>query len=142
MAPTKERCRSRTSAEVSHSPPRPTQFLEWPLRNGVIADVAHTGNNNSYTGNTVVSHAGQFYGACAQYQTGDPADHVTIDYNSYYSANASFDDGGCGAAQGLSWSDWQRSGLRQDTHSTLRDSAGLSWAAMLTAGRAMLPGPF
>ena len=98
------------------------------------------GSNNSYTGNTVVSHAGQFYGACAAYQTADPTDHVTIDFNSYYSANASFDDGGCGATEGLSWSEWQHSGLQQDTHSTLLDSTGLSYTAMLAAGKAKLPG--
>eukprot|EP01046_Picozoa_sp_COSAG06_P029568 COSAG06_NODE_2749_length_6349_cov_6.086400_2_plen_217_part_00 len=98
------------------------------------------GTNNSYTNNTVISHLGLFYGACASYQTGDSTDHVTIDFNSYYSANASFDDGGCGAVEGLSWSDWQHSGLQQDTHSTLRDSAGLSYAAMLVAGKAKLPG--
>ena len=92
------------------------------------------GTNNSFTANTVVSHSGQFYGACAHYKTDDPSDHASIDGNAYYSAASAFDAGSCGVAEGTSWADWQRSGLGQDTHSTLRDSKDITYSAMLDEG--------
>ena len=96
------------------------------------------GTNNSFTNNVVVSQTGQFYGSCAGYDTSDARDHVKIDWNSYYSPRKLFNDGGCGARQNLSWTDWQQSGLMQDVHSTLQDSAGLTWESMLEQGYAKL----
>ena len=98
------------------------------------------GTNNSFTGNTVISHSGQFYGSCAAYDTDGKVFHVEIDFNTYYSPALVFDDGGCGASANLSWTEWQQSGLKQDTNSKLLDAGGLSWATMLQQGRAKLPG--
>lgn len=97
------------------------------------------GYGNSYTNNTVVSGTGQFYGACSAYDTNDQGDHVNIGFNRYFSPGANFSDGGCGAVNSLSWSEWQKSGLKQDLHSSLSDMADIIFAEMLVAGR-VLPG--
>jgi len=97
------------------------------------------GNNNSYVDNTVVSGTGQFYGSCAKYKDSDPTDHVTIDFNSYFSPGANFSDGGCGASKGaLGWKAWQSNGLGQDQHSTLADSNSLTFDTMIAAGRVLV----
>ena len=98
------------------------------------------GNNNSYVANTVVSGTGQFYGACAKYNDDAASDHVTIDYNSFYSPGANFSDGGCaaGGSSGLGWKEWQSHGLGQDQHSTLADASTITYEEMLNAGRMRL----
>ena len=60
---------------------------------------------------------GQFYGACAQYSINDRTDHVNIDYNTFYSPNATFSDGGCAgcgqkhSCNSTDFKGWQKAGL-------------------------------
>jgi hypothetical protein len=99
------------------------------------------GTSDTFTNNTVVSGVGQFYGACAQYSASDPADHVNIDFNTFYSPNSNFTDGGCAGGKHGAITDfkkWQEAGLGQDEHSTLSDISQTSSTAILVAARRLL----
>lgn len=97
------------------------------------------GTNNTFVNNTVFSGTGQFFGVCAQYNPGDASDHVNIDYNTYYSPRALFNDGGCAASGDIDFKQWQNAGLKQDVHTTLQDLKDApSYADVLSAGRQMV----
>jgi hypothetical protein len=99
------------------------------------------GTSDTFLKNTVVSGVGQFYGACAQYSASDPDDHVTIDFNTFYSPNSNFTDGGCAGGKHGDITDfkkWQEAGLGQDQHSTLSDINQTDSSEILGAGSRLL----
>lgn len=96
------------------------------------------GTNNTFINNTVFSGTDQFYGSCAGYDTSNPAIHVAIDFNSFFSPDGVFSNGGCGGKE-MNFKEWQQSGLGQDQHSTLaRFKDGPSYEEMIAAGRRLV----
>jgi hypothetical protein len=59
-----------------------------------------------------------------------------MDNNTFYSPKKLFNNGGCGTGTSKSFGQWQKSGIGQDQHSSLRDQ--LDDQAVLRAGRELL----
>ena len=101
------------------------------------------GTNNSFLNNTVISGIGQFFGACAGYDTSLPYPvHVEMDGNTYYSPGAQFSDGKCSGKKLITnFTEWQNSGIGQDSNSKILDLSTLSYDEMIAAGRKLLSLP-
>ena len=104
----------------------------WPFADQI------RGSGNSYLNNTVVSLTGQFYGGCGAYSTTDRDAHCVMDNNTFYSPKKLFNNGGCGTGTSKSFGQWQKSGIGQDQHSSMRDLNQLDDQAVLRAGRKLL----